>query len=170
MNKTKVMVGILVAVMLLTLVGCKAETVTTTITTAKTVTSSAPATTVTFTETKTVTAQPSTTSTNTTKTTTTSSSVTTSTNAILSPDGKLQLINLSFVGGPDGSLKGTVQNLSNETLNAEITVKLLIGSVLMGTKSTEVDNIAPGAQSAFTVIYHLTAVITSYTVSVEVIQ
>ena len=97
-------------------------------------------------------------------------STTTSTSSILSPDGKLQLIDLSFVGGPDGSLSGTVQNLSNETLNAEITVQLFVGGILFATKSTEVDNIAPGSQSAFTLIYHVSNVINKYNVSVEVVQ
>ncbi len=197
MKKAKILCGIILLVTLLGLFGCKPEAVTTTITStttaaAQTVTVTSTVTgaaqTVTITEIKTVTTSKTispttTTSTSTTKTTTTTTSTPTTTTTIeftpvTSPDGKLQVITATLIGGGtqyDASrigLRGLVKNLTaGETLKAQVTVEFIGTTGSLGSFSTELPiTIGPGAEKNYQIETSLRDVtITNFIVSVVVI-
>jgi hypothetical protein len=160
--------GILLLAILLPLAGCKPEAVTTTVTEKSTVTTTLSKTetkvvteNATVTETKTVTVSPTTTTTTTTSTTT--PAITTSVIAneqeqvIISADGKLKILRHelvdSYIITPYGVyVSGVIQNISSETVNAEITVDFYnIDGKYLETKTATVNNIGAGRSSKFEV-------------------
>jgi hypothetical protein len=173
-NKIKVTAGIFLTILLLTLGACQSDPVTTIVTETKTVTANAQtvtitpeAQTVTVTQTSTATTtvvatQTLTSSTTKTSTTTKTSSTATTTSTtsftpVTSPDGKLQITTATMTGFSTGtdatriSVRGVVQNLSDETLKARITVEILTADGVAGTYTTDLSNIAAGAQKSFLV-------------------
>jgi cytoskeletal protein RodZ len=152
--------GVLVLVILLSVAGCQAETVTTTVTEKSTITSTITKTetstvknTATVTETKTVTATPTTT---TTKTSTTSATSTTTTSIvandqpqqITSDNGKVQILKHELIDGwstsPYGMyVSGVVKNLTSANVTAEITIQFYDkDKALLGTESLKLDIVA----------------------------
>lgn len=198
MNKFKITLTLVLLSVLLGLVGCKAETVTTTV--MSTTTAAAPtitatstvtgaAQTITITETKMVTTSKTITPTTSSTTSITSTSTTTSTptttatiefTPVTSPDGKLQVVTAIVAGsayeGDTGgariSLRGVVRNLTaNETLKGQVTVEFFGTTGSLGTFSTELPiTVGPGAEKNYVVETRLSRVtITAITVSVVVI-
>lgn len=146
MNKVKAVAGILLAVMLLSVAACTPEPVTTTVTKTQpdvtsTVTVTQQAQTVTATTTvqsmvtitsptTSLTSQATSSTTKTSSTTQTSSTTSTSQTTtvftpVSSPDGKLQITSAAFPEGSTSYVRGKIKNLSNVTLNAEITIIFL---------------------------------------------
>ncbi len=192
MNKVKALVMVFITAMLVTVSGCEAETVTSTVIATKTVagptqTVTAVAQTVTVTQTQTVTmtatqtisTMKTTTSPTTTKTSTTTPATTTTITEftpVTSVDGKLQVISATLTGIGTGydasrlSIRGVVQNLSDETLSARITIELFDADGSMGVYTTDALNIAAGGQKNYLVETDLSSAPASFNVTVEVIQ
>jgi hypothetical protein len=191
-NKVKALVMVFITAMLVTVSGCEAETVTSTVIATKTVagptqTVTAVAQTVTVTQTQTVTmtatqtisTTKTTTSPTTTKTSTTTPATTTTIaefTPVTSVDGKLQVISATLTGIGTGydasrlSIRGVVQNLSDETLSARITIELFDADGSMGVYTTDALNIAAGGQKNYLVETDLSSAPASFNVTVEVIQ
>jgi hypothetical protein len=191
-NKVKALVMVFITAMLVTVSGCEAETVTSTVIATKTVagptqTVTAVAQTVTVTQTQTVTmtatqtisTMKTTTSPTTTKTSTTTPATTTTITEftpVTSVDGKLQVISATLTGIGTGydasrlSIRGVVQNLSDETLSARITIELFDADGSMGVYTTDALNIAAGGQKNYLVETDLSSAPASFNVTVEVIQ
>ncbi len=192
MNKVKALVMVFITAILVTVSGCEAETVTSTVIATKTVagptqTVTAVAQTVTVTQTQTVTmtatqtisTTKTTTSPTTTKTSTTTPATTTTIaefTPVTSVDGKLQVISATLTGIGTGydasrlSIRGVVQNLSDETLSARITIELFDADGSMGVYTTDALNIAAGGQKNYLVETDLSSAPASFNVTVEVIQ
>jgi hypothetical protein len=191
-NKVKALVMVFITAILVTVSGCEAETVTSTVIATKTVagptqTVTAVAQTVTVTQTQTVTmtatqtisTTKTTTSPTTTKTSTTTPATTTTIaefTPVTSVDGKLQVISATLTGIGTGydasrlSIRGVVQNLSDETLSARITIELFDADGSMGVYTTDALNIAAGGQKNYLVETDLSSAPASFNVTVEVIQ
>jgi len=173
-NKIKVIVSIFLMLGLLTVGACKAEPVTSTVTKTSTVTPAAQTVTVTpavqtetviqtqtFTVTTTGTAQTSSTtktatSSTITKTSTTTTTSTTTFTPVTSPDGKLQVTSAVFPGGDTSYIRVKVKNLSDETLNARVTIQFLTASGEVAIindveqiKVVDISNLAAGAEKTF---------------------
>jgi hypothetical protein len=183
---------VFITAILVTVSGCEAETVTSTVIATKTVagptqTVTAVAQTVTVTQTQTVTmtatqtisTTKTTTSPTTTKTSTTTPATTTTIaefTPVTSVDGKLQVISATLTGIGTGydasrlSIRGVVQNLSDETLSARITIELFDADGSMGVYTTDALNIAAGGQKNYLVETDLSSAPASFNVTVEVIQ
>jgi len=168
-------IGVLVLAVLLTAIGCKAETVTTTVIEKSTLTSTIIKTetstvknTATVTETKTVTVSPSTTTTTSTTSTATSSATTSviandQEQVIISDDGKVKTLKHELVDGwstsPYGMyVAGVVKNLTDTDVTAEITIQFYDkDKVLLGTETSELD-VAAGRSVPFQIFAGLIGV------------
>jgi hypothetical protein len=186
--------GVLVLVVLLSVAGCKAETVTTTVTEKSTLASTITKTetstvknTATVTETKTVTASPTTT---TTKTTTSATSTATTSivpneqsQQITSADGKVKTLKHELVDGwstsPYGMyVAGVVKNLTDTNVTAEVTIQFYDkNKALLGTETLKLD-MAAGRSLPFQIFAGLIGVgagtsyghfVTSYVIAVTTV-
>jgi energy-coupling factor transporter transmembrane protein EcfT len=184
MRKTGIAFAIFAAILLLVVSGCQPETVTTTVNTTSTLTQSSTVTqtqaatvTVTSTVLRTVTTTQtatSTTSVSASATVTTTTSSATGFQPVTSPDGKLQIVSAQMgkTGVAVYQVVGQVLNLSNEILNARITVEFIKESGgIEQTRYTTVSEIQPGQQKTFTVSTLDTfSNCTDFNISVEVWQ
>jgi hypothetical protein len=148
-NKIKVMTGIFLTLVLLSVAACTPETVTSTVTKTSTVMPAAQTVTVTpavqtvtdiqtqivaitntamtqtSSTTKTMIISSTTTKTSTTTVTSTTSTSTTTFTPVTSSDGKLQVTSAGFPGGDTSYIRVKVKNLSADTLSARVTIQFL---------------------------------------------
>ncbi len=162
MRKLGIALCILAVLLLLTISGCKAEPVTITVNTTTTLTQSTTITqtmasmvTVTSMVTSTITSTQTAASTTTPATTTTFTTTATSGAALAtSSDGKLQIVSAAMEKTTIAMYQviGQVLNVSNQVLNARITVEFIGSSgTVAQTSYTTTADIQPGQQKTFTV-------------------